>query len=207
MEFIGFKGLHGVTTAQLVLVVYEVTAIFNKVNAAKSRVTTAVRVSTDGWIKWLEDQDMRAKELKICSLRSTSALLNKDQLKFHSYQDAKLLMEAIEKRYGGNKESKKVKRTLFKQQYENFVASSLETLDSAVYMSDNPVQHQRTKNIEIDIHFVRDMVTVGHVRVLYAPSRFQYADIFTKELHCALFKEFRSSLSVGPPPAPTARAY
>ncbi|GJU31587.1 hypothetical protein Tco_1175176 [Tanacetum coccineum] len=35
------------------------------------------------------------------------ALLNKDQLKFHSYQDAKLLMEAIEKRYGGNKESKK----------------------------------------------------------------------------------------------------
>nr|GEW98522.1 hypothetical protein [Tanacetum cinerariifolium] len=36
------------------------------------------------------------------------ALPNKDQLKFHSYQDAKLLMEAIKKRYGGNKESKKV---------------------------------------------------------------------------------------------------
>nr|GEU50463.1 putative ribonuclease H-like domain-containing protein [Tanacetum cinerariifolium] len=30
-----------------------------------------------------------------------------NQLKFHSYQDAKLLMEAIKKRYGGNKESKK----------------------------------------------------------------------------------------------------
>nr|GFA43782.1 hypothetical protein [Tanacetum cinerariifolium] len=49
------------------------------------------------------------------------ALPNKDQLK--------LLMEAIEKMYGGNKESKKVQRTLLKQQYENFVASSLETLD------------------------------------------------------------------------------
>nr|GEV05215.1 retrovirus-related Pol polyprotein from transposon TNT 1-94 [Tanacetum cinerariifolium] len=35
------------------------------------------------------------------------ALPNKDQLKFHSYQDVKLLMEAIEKRYGENKESKK----------------------------------------------------------------------------------------------------
>ncbi|GJW41401.1 putative ribonuclease H-like domain-containing protein [Tanacetum coccineum] len=57
------------------------------------------------------------------------ALPNQDQLKFHSYQDAKLLMEAIDKRYGGNKESKKVQRTLLKQQYENFVVLSSETMD------------------------------------------------------------------------------
>ncbi|GJT89743.1 ribonuclease H-like domain-containing protein [Tanacetum coccineum] len=34
---------------------------------------------------------------------------------------------------------------------------------SVVYMSTNPVQHQRMKHIEIDIHFVRDMVTAGQV--------------------------------------------
>ncbi|GJY13118.1 ribonuclease H-like domain-containing protein [Tanacetum coccineum] len=78
---------------------------------------------------------------------------------------------------------------------------------SAVYLSTNPIQHQWMKHIEIDIHFVRDMVTAGQVRVLHVPSHFQYAYIFTKGLPSALFEEFRSSLSVRPPTAPTAGVY
>ncbi|GJW56518.1 hypothetical protein Tco_0103249 [Tanacetum coccineum] len=60
-----------------------------------------------------ENQDRR-NEIKA---RGTllMALPNKDQLKFHAYKDAKLIMEAIEKKYGGNKESKKVQRTLLKK--------------------------------------------------------------------------------------------
>nr|GFB00252.1 ribonuclease H-like domain-containing protein [Tanacetum cinerariifolium] len=53
---------------------------------------------------------------------------------------------------------------------------------SAVYLSCIPVQHQRTKHIEIDIHFVRDLVVAGQVRFLHVLSHYQYADIFTKSL-------------------------
>ncbi|GJW46851.1 ribonuclease H-like domain-containing protein [Tanacetum coccineum] len=78
---------------------------------------------------------------------------------------------------------------------------------SAVYLSCNLVQHQRTKHIQIDIHVVRDLVAAGQVRVLHVPSRYQFADIFTKGLSSALFEEFRSSLSVRCPTASTAREY
>ncbi|GJY08476.1 ribonuclease H-like domain-containing protein [Tanacetum coccineum] len=74
---------------------------------------------------------------------------------------------------------------------------------NAVYMSANSVQHQRTKHNEIDIHFVRDFIASGQVRLLHVPLRFQYADIFTKGLPTALFLEFRSSLNVRRPVAQT----
>ncbi|GKC67050.1 ribonuclease H-like domain-containing protein [Tanacetum coccineum] len=76
---------------------------------------------------------------------------------------------------------------------------------SVVYLSSNPVQHQRTKHIEINIHFVRDLVTTGHIRVLHVPSHYQYVDIFTKGLPTALFDEFRDNLSVRSSPAQTAK--
>nr|GEU62214.1 hypothetical protein [Tanacetum cinerariifolium] len=57
------------------------------------------------------------------------ALPDKHQLKFNSQKDAKTLMEAIEKRFGGNTKTKKFQKTLLKQQFENFTGSSTEDLD------------------------------------------------------------------------------
>nr|GFA20068.1 ribonuclease H-like domain-containing protein [Tanacetum cinerariifolium] len=57
------------------------------------------------------------------------ALPDKHQLKFNSHKDSKTLMEAIEKRFGGNTKMKKVQKTLLKQQFKNFAGSSSENLD------------------------------------------------------------------------------
>ncbi|GAA0154743.1 transmembrane signal receptor [Lithospermum erythrorhizon] len=77
---------------------------------------------------------------------------------------------------------------------------------SAIYLFENHVQLQRTKHVELDIHFVREKVALGQVRVLHVPSRYQIADIFTKGLPLILLTDFRDSLSVRPP-ALTAGVY
>nr|GEV36214.1 hypothetical protein [Tanacetum cinerariifolium] len=70
----------------------------------------------------------RRNELKACGTLLMS-LPDKHQLTFNSHKDAKTLMEAIEKCFGGNTETKKVQKTLLKQQFENFSGSSSEDLD------------------------------------------------------------------------------
>ncbi|GJW79396.1 ribonuclease H-like domain-containing protein [Tanacetum coccineum] len=75
-------------------------------------------------------EEKAQKRLKV---KAKSTLMmripNEHQLKFNSIKDAKLLLEAIEKRFGGNATTKKTQRNLLKQQYENFTAPSSETLN------------------------------------------------------------------------------
>ena len=79
---------------------------------------------------------------------------------------------------------------------------------SVIYLTGKPVQHQHTKHIEMDIHFVREKVARGQVKVLHVPSRHQIVDLFTKGLPLILlFEDFRDSFSVRPPPASTKGGY
>nr|GEU89663.1 ribonuclease H-like domain-containing protein [Tanacetum cinerariifolium] len=70
-----------------------------------------------------EQRLARKNELK-ARVTLLMALPDKHQLKFNIHKDSKTLMEANEKRFGMNKETKKVQKTLLKQQYENFTGSS-----------------------------------------------------------------------------------
>ena len=56
---------------------------------------------------------------------------------------------------------------------------------SAISLSKNPIQHSRTKHIEIRYHFIRDHVQKGDIELEFVSINLQWADIFTKPL----FKE------------------
>ncbi|GJZ57793.1 ribonuclease H-like domain-containing protein [Tanacetum coccineum] len=69
-------------------------------------------------------------------------------------------------------------------------------------------EYRGVSNAVAETAWLRNLLRKLHtpiiVRVLHLPSRYQYADIFTKGLPSALFEEFRTSLSVRPSPAQTA---
>ncbi|GJW81531.1 putative ribonuclease H-like domain-containing protein [Tanacetum coccineum] len=76
-----------------------------------------------------EEKTNKKNDVKARSLL-LMALPNEHQLTFSQYPDAKSMFAAIETRFGGNAATKKTQKTLLKQQYENFRATSAESLDS-----------------------------------------------------------------------------
>ncbi|GJU51078.1 hypothetical protein Tco_1220633 [Tanacetum coccineum] len=87
----------------------------------------------EGVMKVMPITTTKEKATRILEVKTRSTLMmgipKEYQLKFNSIKDAKLLLEAIEKRFGRNEATKKTQRNLLKQQYENFTAPSSEMFD------------------------------------------------------------------------------
>jgi hypothetical protein len=67
---------------------------------------------------------------------------------------------------------------------------------SAINIAKNPIQHSRSKLINIWHHFIRDLVEDKVVTLEHVPTEEQLADIFTKALDVKQFEALRSKLGV-----------
>jgi hypothetical protein len=68
--------------------------------------------------------------------------------------------------------------------------------ESAICLADNPVEHSRTKHIDIHHHFLRDHQQKGDIDVYHISTENHLADIFTKPLDKKRFYRLRNELNV-----------
>ena len=67
---------------------------------------------------------------------------------------------------------------------------------ATISIAKNPVQHDRTKHVEIDRHFIKEKLEGGTIRLVYIPSSRQTADILTKALPKATYENMKSKLGM-----------
>ncbi len=68
--------------------------------------------------------------------------------------------------------------------------------ESAIKIANNPVQHSKTKHIEIRHHFLRDHVVKEDIDIIHVNTEEQLADIFTKPLDEKRFCKLRCELNI-----------
>lgn len=74
---------------------------------------------------------------------------------------------------------------------------------SAIDIAHNPVQHDRTKHVEVDRHFIKEKIEKKIIRLPFVKSKDQLADILTKAVYEIVFHDSLTKLGIGDIYAPT----
>ena len=71
--------------------------------------------------------------------------------------------------------------------------------EAAIQISENPVQHDRTKHVEVDRHFIKEKLETGIIELPFVRSEDQLADILTKAVNGKIFNHCLGKLSIENP--------
>ena len=145
---------------------------------------------------WAGDQDDR---------RSTTGnvfLLNGGAVSWLSKKQATVALSTAEAEYIALSQAAQegiwLKRLLSDLGVEAMSTLILEDNQGAIAIAKNPVNHSRTKHIDIRYHYIRECVQNGQIELQYCPTNDMKADIFTKPLPRQKFEYFRGEIGLFP---------
>jgi hypothetical protein len=68
--------------------------------------------------------------------------------------------------------------------------------ESAIFLAKNPTYHSKTKHIDIQYHFLRDMIEENKVLLMKVNTLKNVADSLTKSLSTEKFSQCRGSMAI-----------
>ncbi|GJX49813.1 ribonuclease H-like domain-containing protein [Tanacetum coccineum] len=144
--------------------------------------TTTIPGAVTAEQKILKKNDLKARSILMMTLPSEHLLT------FNKHKDAKSLFEAIEARFGGNEATKKTQKTLLKQMYETFNASSSESLDSIFnrlqkIVSQLTILGEIISPEELNLKFLRSLPTEWGMHVVVWRNKSDLGSISFDDLY------------------------
>ncbi|GJS69436.1 hypothetical protein Tco_0351952 [Tanacetum coccineum] len=70
---------------------------------------------------------------------------------------------------------------------------------AAIQISENPVQHDRTKHVEVGRHFIKEKLEAGIIKLPFVKSKDQLVDILTKAVGMVILHKCLNKLNFGDP--------
>ncbi|KAJ9539096.1 hypothetical protein OSB04_031829 [Centaurea solstitialis] len=120
------------------------------------RITISNLAIQRSWRRWCcapprtdAERKTRQSEMKALSTLLL-AIPNEYQHHFASCENAKVLWEALEKRFAGSKSSKRNQKAVLKQQYENFMSSKNESMTQAFDRFNKLIGELATVGVKMD---------------------------------------------------------